>query len=124
MERLLFKAGVSASIWSDVGFSTRVPMNAHFRTFLLMAAMTALFGVVGMLIGGRGGLLLALGFAAASNLFAYWNADKIVLRMYRAREILPDEKDRRLRRYAEGVAGLAARAGMPEPKIYVIDQDQ
>jgi heat shock protein HtpX len=89
-----------------------------------MAAMTAIFGVIGTLIGGRGGLLLALGFAGISNAFAYWNADKIVLRMYRAREIEPDEGDPRLRRYAEGVAGLARRAGMPVPRIYVIDQEQ
>lgn len=99
-------------------------MNANLRTLVLMALMTAIFGVVGAMIGGRGGMLLALGFAAASNLFAYWNADKIVLRMYRAREIGPDERDPRLRRYAEGVAGLAGRAGMPVPKTYVIEQAQ
>lgn len=99
-------------------------MNANLRTFVLMAAMTALFGVVGGLLGGRGGMLLALLFAGGSNLFAYWNADKIVLRMYKAREVGPDERDPRLRRYAEGVAGLATRAGMPVPKVYVIDQAQ
>jgi len=99
-------------------------MNANFRTFLLMAAMTALFGVIGTVIGGRGGMILALGFAGLSNLFAFWNADKIVLRMYKAREIEPNERDPRLRRFAEGVAGLANRADMPMPKVYVIEQDQ
>ncbi|MEM0927724.1 MAG: zinc metalloprotease HtpX [Pseudomonadota bacterium] len=99
-------------------------MNANFRTFLLMAAMTALFGVIGTVIGGRGGMILALGFAGLSNLFAFWNADKIVLRMYKAREVAPNEADPRLRRFAEGVAGLAARAQMPMPKVYIIDQDQ
>ncbi|GGY46564.1 zinc metalloprotease HtpX [Parvularcula lutaonensis] len=99
-------------------------MNANFRTLVLMALMTAIFGTVGALIGGRGGMILALAFAAASNLYAYWNADKIVLRMYRAREIGPDEPDPRLRRFAEGVAGLAARAGLPTPRTYIIDQAQ
>lgn len=99
-------------------------MNANLRTFVLMAAMTALFGVIGALIGGRGGMVLALAFAGLSNLFAFWNADKIVLRMYSAREVLPSEQDPRLRRYAEGVAGLAGRAGMPMPKVYIIDQAQ
>ncbi|NNU15745.1 zinc metalloprotease HtpX [Parvularcula sp. ZS-1/3] len=99
-------------------------MTANLRTFILMAAMTALFGVIGALIGGRGGMVLALAFAGLSNLFAFWNADKIVLRMYGAREVLPDERDPRLRRYAEGVAGLAGRAGMPMPKVYIIDQAQ
>ena len=99
-------------------------MNANLRTFVLMAAMTALFGFVGAVIGGRTGMVLALGFAGVSNLIAYWNADKIVLRMYKAREVGPSERDPRLRRYAQGVAGLAARAEMPVPKIYVIDQAQ
>ena len=99
-------------------------MNATLRTFILMAAMTALFGMVGALIGGRGGMIIALGFAGLSNLFAYWNADKIVLRMYNARPVDPDERDPRLRRVAEGVAGLARRADMPVPRVYVIDQAQ
>ncbi|NRA30276.1 MAG: zinc metalloprotease HtpX [Parvularculaceae bacterium] len=99
-------------------------MNANFRTFVLMAGMTGLFGAVGAFVGGQAGMLIALAFAGLSNLFAYWNADKIVLRMYNAREITPDERDSKLRRYAEGVAGLAARADMPTPRIYVIDQAQ
>lgn len=99
-------------------------MNANLRTFVLMAGMTALFGFVGALVGGKVGMLLALGFAGVSNLIAYWNADKIVLRMYNAQEVDGNERDPRLRRYAEGVAGLATRAGMPVPKIYVINQAQ
>lgn len=99
-------------------------MNANLRTFALMAGMTALFGMIGIVLGGRGGMILALAFAGVSNFIAYWNADKIVLRMYRAREIEPGERDPRLRRFAEGVAGLAQRAGMPVPKVYIIDQAQ
>jgi len=99
-------------------------MNANLRTFVLMAAMTGVFGMIGAFLGGRTGMLLALGFAALSNFFAFWNSDKVVLRMYRAREIGPDEADPRLRRYAEGVVGLAGRANMPVPRIYVINQDQ
>jgi heat shock protein HtpX len=55
-----------------------------FRTFVLLAGMTALFMVVGYFIGGTGGMMLALAFAAATNLFAYWNSDKMVLRMQNA----------------------------------------
>ena len=99
-------------------------MNATLRTFILMAAMTALFGMVGAVVGGQQGMLIALAFAGVSNLFAYWNADKIVLRMYNARPVAGDDPDPRLRRYAEGVAGLADRAGMPVPRVYVIDQAQ
>lgn len=69
-------------------------------------------------------MLLALGFAGVSNLIAFWNADKIVLRMYNAREISLSESNPRLRRFAEGVAGLASRAEMPAPRVYVIDQAQ
>ncbi|MEM9838404.1 MAG: zinc metalloprotease HtpX [Pseudomonadota bacterium] len=99
-------------------------MNATLRTFILMAAMTALFAMIGGIIGGRGGMLLAFAFAGVTNLFAYWNSDKMVLRMYNAREVTSSESNPRLRRYADGVAGLAARADMPLPRVYVIDQAQ
>src|SRR3546814_9157382 len=59
----------------------------YLKAVLLLAAMTALFGAVGFLIGGEAGMLIALGVAAAMNLFAYWNSDKMVLKMYRAREV-------------------------------------
>ncbi|MEM1409619.1 MAG: zinc metalloprotease HtpX [Pseudomonadota bacterium] len=98
--------------------------NATLRTFILMAGMTALFAAVGGVVGGRTGMLVALGFASVSNLFAYWNADKIVLRLYKAREVTPEERDPALRRYAEGAVALAARAELPTPRIYVIDQPQ
>ncbi|MEM9988257.1 MAG: M48 family metalloprotease, partial [Pseudomonadota bacterium] len=99
-------------------------MNAVVRTGMLIAAMTALFGVVGLMLGGKTGMLVALIFAGGMNLYSYWNADKIVLRMYKATQVDPNTRDPRLRRYAEGVIGLAHRADMPPPKVYVIDNPQ
>jgi heat shock protein HtpX len=69
-------------------------------------------------------MLIALVFAGGMNLFSYWNADKIVLRMYRAVEVGPDHPEPLIRAYASDTLALAERAGMPAPKIYVIDQDQ
>ena len=92
----------------------------YARTALLLAAMTAIFLTAGYLIGGQGGLVIALVVAFAMNLFSFWNADKIVLRMYRAREV-----DRQSAPEFHGlVEELAGRAGMPMPKVYIIDSDQ
>src|SRR5688572_22910914 len=88
-----------------------------FRTMLLLAALTALFMALGFMIGGRGGATIALLFAAGMNLFTYWNADKIVLRMHDAREV-----DARSAPQIHGiVSGLAARAELPMPRVYLID---
>ena len=82
-----------------------------FRTGLLLAAMTALFLVVGFLLGGRAGAVVALVIALGSNLFAFWGSDQMVLRMHNARPVTrasaPDL-------YAL-VADLAKRAGLPMP---------
>lgn len=93
------------------------------KTFMLIAALTAIFGAVGYLIGGATGMIIALCVAAAMNMFAYWNADKMVLRHFHAR---PAEEfnDPRVRAYAEDTLAMAARAGMPAPKIYVIENPQ
>jgi heat shock protein HtpX len=99
-------------------------MSNTLRTFALVAALTALFGGVGYLIGGSGGMLLALAFAAATNFFAYWNADKIVLRMYRAQIVDRAHPSGAVRRYVEIVERLAANACMPVPAITIIDQPQ
>jgi heat shock protein HtpX len=96
----------------------------HLRTYILLAALTALFGMVGAALGGASGMLIALLLAGAGNLFAYWNADKIVLRMYRAAEVDETHASGAVRRYAELTARLAEKAGLPRPKIYVIDQAQ
>ncbi len=90
------------------------------RTGLLLAAMTGLFLAVGYLLGGTGGMAIAFGVALAMNLFSYWNADKIVLRMHGAREV-----DRNSAPGLYGiVAQLADNAGLPMPRVYVIENDQ
>ncbi|MGZ6006569.1 MAG: zinc metalloprotease HtpX [Rhizomicrobium sp.] len=90
------------------------------RTGLLMAALTALFLLVGFLIGGEAGMMIALLFATATNLFAYWNSDKALLRMYGARQVdestSPD--------LVHTVRRLAGQAGLPMPKVYIVDNDQ
>ena len=90
------------------------------RTAMLLAFMTALFMGVGFLIGGTGGMMIALVVAAAMNLFSYWNSDKIVLRMHRAVEV----DARSAPEYFTIVADLAANAGLPMPKVYIIDNRQ
>lgn len=97
---------------------------SHLRTYILLAALTALFGVVGYAIGGTGGMMLALAFAAASNLFAYWNADKIVLRLYRAQIVDRSHPSGAVRRYVEIVERLADNASLPRPKTAIIESDQ
>jgi len=96
----------------------------HLKTYILLAAMTALFGTVGYLVGGTGGMLIALVVAGAMNLFAYWNADKMVLRHFKAQEIQPGHPDPRVRAYVEDTLMLAQRAGLPAPKVYIIDNPQ
>jgi heat shock protein HtpX len=93
---------------------------AYVRTALLLAALTGLFLVVGDLVAGRQGMVVAFFFALAMNLFAYWNSDKIVLRMYGAR---PADEASAPQLYAL-VRDLAERAGLPMPKIYMIESDQ
>ena len=95
-----------------------------FRTGILLAALAALFGVVGYLIGGPGGMVLALVFAAAGNFFAYWNADRIVLGLYRAERVDETHASGAVRRYAKMHSALAQRAELPEPAIYVIPSEQ
>ncbi|MBZ9866674.1 zinc metalloprotease HtpX [Mesorhizobium sp. CA15] len=90
------------------------------RTAMLLAAMTALFMGVGYLIGGSGGMVIALLIAAGTNLFSYWNADKMVLSMNRAVEV--DAKN--APEYYAIVQALAKQAGLPMPKTYLIDNPQ
>ncbi len=96
----------------------------HIRTFMLLAALTALFVGVGYLIGGPTGMIVALAFALIGNVISYWNADKIVLSMYRAVEVPPNHPDARVRAYASDVREMAQRAGLPVPKITIIESDQ
>jgi heat shock protein HtpX len=94
-------------------------MVAWLKTGMLMAAITALFGVIGAYFGGQTGMVMALGFALVTNFFAYWFSDKIVLRMYRAQEV--DESS--APQYYNMVRDLAQRAGLPMPKVYLIEED-
>ncbi len=94
-------------------------MNS-LRTGILMAAMTGLFLAVGFLLGGTGGMVIAFLIALGMNAFAYWNSDKMVLRMYRARQV-----DRNTAPALVGmVEQLADNAGLPMPRVYLIDDDQ
>lgn len=99
-------------------------MNNTLRTFMLLAALTAIFVVAGFLIGGTGGMLVALGLAVAMNLFSYWNADRIVLRMYGAVEVDANHPDALIRNYVADTLALADGAGLPRPKVYIMETDQ
>ena len=94
------------------------------RTFLLLACLTGLFLAVGYLVGGAVGAGIAFIVAAGMNVFSYWNADKIVLRMQGAREVSEQENSPVVRAFAEDTVKLAERAGLPPPRIYIIDSPQ
>ena len=90
------------------------------KTSILMAGIIALFGAIGMMLGGKQGMLLALAFGGAMNIFAYWNSDKMVLRMYNAQQV-----DETSSPYLYNmVRELAGRAQLPMPKVYIIHEDQ
>ena len=90
------------------------------KTSILMAGIMALFGVIGGYIGGSSGMLLALLFAGAMNVFAYWFSDTMVLKMYNAREV--DEAS--APQFYTMVRELSQRAGLPMPRVYLIDEPQ
>jgi heat shock protein HtpX len=89
------------------------------KTAILMAAITALFMAIGSLMGGQTGMMLALALAVAMNFFSYWFSDKMVLKMYNAREVDASSAPQFYRMVQE----LAQRAGLPMPRVYVIDED-
>jgi heat shock protein HtpX len=93
---------------------------SYLRTAILLAGLTALFMGVGYLIGGPNGALIAFLFAAAMNFLAYWNADRMVLSMHGAQEV--DEHS--APELVHMVAGLADRAGLPMPRVYLMDNPQ
>ena len=96
------------------------------KTFVLMAGITALFGAVGAAVGGGSGMLLALLFAGAMNIYAYWFSDKAVLKMYGAQEVNAENNygDGQFRNYYNMVKELAENAQLPMPKVYVINEQQ
>ncbi len=90
-----------------------------FKTVILLAALTALLVWAGDIVGGRNGALFALIFAGFMNFFAYWFSDRMVLAMYRAKEVTPDEEPRLF----NIVRNLTMRAGLPMPRVYIIPQE-
>ena len=90
------------------------------KTTILMAGIVALFGAVGAAIGGANGMLLALLLGGAMNIFAYWFSDAMVLRMYNAREVDAASAPQ----FYALVQELAQRAGLPMPRVYLIDEAQ
>src|SRR5215469_8307141 len=93
---------------------------SYLRTAILLAGLTALFMGVGFLLGGWSGAVIALFIAAAMNLFTYWNADRLVLSMHGAQEV----DERTAPEFVRIVAELASRAGLPMPRVYVMDNPQ
>ena len=92
-------------------------MNNTLKTTMLMAALTALFMVGGQAMAGQQGMMIALMMALGLNFFAYWNSDKMALAMNKAREVTPEEAPD----LHQLVANLAHRAGLPMPRVYVVD---
>ncbi|BDB25985.1 zinc metalloprotease HtpX [Cupriavidus sp. P-10] len=89
------------------------------KTFMLMAAITALFIVIGGMIGGRSGMMMALLLALGMNFFSYWFSDKMVLRMYNAQEVDASTAPQ----FYGMVQELAQRASLPMPRVYLINED-
>jgi len=94
-------------------------MGNQIRTTVLLALLTVLILLIGQWIGGRQGMLIALLIAAAMNFFSYWYSDKLVLKMYRAQQVGPQDAPEL---YAT-VQTLSRRANLPMPKLYVIPQE-
>ncbi|PRH89020.1 zinc metalloprotease HtpX [Labrys okinawensis] len=92
----------------------------YARTALLLAGMTALFMVIGLMLGGKGGMMIALLVAIGTNLFAYWRSGDMVLSMYGAREVSPTSEPGLYKLTAE----LVRNAGLPMPRLYLIDDPQ
>jgi heat shock protein HtpX len=94
-------------------------MANQFKTTVLLAALTVLIVLIGRMFGGNQGMVIAFIFAMVINFGSYWFSDKIVLAMYRAKELTPSEAPR----IHEVVADLAQKGGIPKPRIYLIPSD-
>jgi heat shock protein HtpX len=94
-------------------------MNNRIRTTLLLAAMTVFLIFIGNMLGGRQGMIFAFIMAIGMNFFSYWFSDKMVLRMYRAQEVSPNEASE----LYEIVQTIARRAKLPMPKIFIIPKE-
>ncbi len=92
----------------------------YVKTAMLLALLTAIFVALGAAVGGQSGMVIAFIFALAMNAFSYWNSDKLVLRMYGAQEV-----DERSAPELYGVVReLAQNAGLPMPRVYVMENPQ
>jgi len=94
-------------------------MGNKIRTTILLAVMTALIIWIGQIFGGQQGMIIALLFAAGMNFFSYWFSDKIVLKIYRAKEVSPQQAPE----IYEMVQTLTGQAGLPMPKLFVIPKE-
>jgi heat shock protein HtpX len=94
-------------------------MENRVKTVLLLAALTAFLILMGRVLGGRQGMYIAFGLAVAMNFFSYWFSDKMVLKMYRAQEVSPEEAPQ----LHQIVEELAREAGIPKPRVYIIPDD-
>ncbi len=94
-------------------------MGNQMKTAFLLAVMTALILLIGQLMGGRQGMIIAMIFAGVMNFFSYWYSDKIVLKMYRASEVSPSQEPA----VYDMVRTLAENARLPMPKVYIIPKD-
>ena len=90
----------------------------YLKTGILLAGLTALFMAVGFLVSGTSGMFIAFLIVAGMNIFAYWNSDKIVLRMHHAKEVNTNHPLYLM------VTKLAQSARLPMPKVYIIDIEQ
>ncbi|TIH13735.1 zinc metalloprotease HtpX [Marinifilum sp. JC120] len=94
-------------------------MTSQIKTFFLLSALTAIILFLGGMMGGRTGLVIAFGLAMFMNVGSYWYSDKIVLKMYKARQLSANDAPQ----VHAMVQELAANAGIPTPRLYVVDQD-
>ena len=92
-------------------------MKNMFKTTILLATLTGLLVLIGQYFGGTGGMIIAFMFAVIMNFGSYWYSDKIVLKMYRAREVSPAESPN----LHKIVDGLVMKSGLPKPKVYIVD---
>lgn len=95
-------------------------MGGMMRTAILLAGLTALFIGIGFALGGQQGMVIAFLVACGTNLWAWWSSDRVVLAMHNAEPIAPESAPR----LYQLVEGLAQRAGLPMPALYVIHEDQ
>lgn len=95
-------------------------MSGYFRTAVLLAGLTALFIGIGYMLGGQTGMVIAFLFACGTNLWAWWNSDRVVLSLHNAQRIGPQDAPRLFRM----TEALVQRAGLPMPALYVIHENQ